>query len=590
MAADELKEQLGPELARAFAGKGYDSLTSVQAAVLAPGVSGRDLRMSSQTGSGKTVALGLAIRDVVRKPDGKPRALVIAPTRELAKQVEEELSWLFEPLGATTVSVTGGTSVRDERRDLSRGPTVVVGTPGRLLDHLTRAAIDPSGVRAVVLDEADRLLDMGFREDLEAILAFVPEGRRTHLVSATFPREVQALANKVQSDPVSVEGTALGVANADIEHVIHLVDQRERTAALINLLLAWPDAQTLVFARTRADVARVASELDEAGFSVRPLSGEMQQRERERALNAFRRGELDALIATDVAARGIDVVDIARVIQLEPPTDSDTYTHRSGRTGRAGRKGQAVTLVSLPGLARLRFMMKRAGVIETIKPVPTAQEIREARSQHLYEDLTAPLPEGFAGFDDATYAVAKRLATGPDVARTITRLLLRARAAGVAEPRHIRPIRPPEEAPKRTAAPTRETRGPREAVVRGEARSPRDAVREPSVPREPSGPRPANQKFVTFQVSWGAEHGADPRRLFALICRRGEIDRNQVGAIRIGARSSTVEVSTDAAEEFEKKAQRPDARDARVRVRRMPDERPLGGDEPPRRAPPPRRK
>jgi len=583
MASDELTEQLGPELARAFAGKGYDSLTAVQAAVLDPEVSGRDLRMSSQTGSGKTVALGLAIREVIRKPDGKPRALVIAPTRELAKQVEEELSWLFQPFGALTVSVTGGTSVRDERRDLARGPTVIVGTPGRLLDHLGRGAIDASGVRAVVLDEADRLLDMGFREDLEAILAHVPEGRRTHLVSATFPREVQALANKVQTQPVPVEGTRLGVANADIEHIVHLVDQRERTAALINLLLASPDAQTLVFARTRADVARVASELDEAGFAVRPLSGEMQQRERERALNAFRRGELDALIATDVAARGIDVQDIARVIQLEPPTDSDTYTHRSGRTGRAGRKGQAVTLVSAPGLARLRFMMKRAGVTPTLKPVPTPEEIREARSQHLYEDLTAPLPEAFAGFDEGTYALAKRLAAGPEVARTITRLLLRARAVGVAEPRHVRPIRDPDEAPPKRPAPAREAREPREPRAQR-------VPHEEAPKREPSGPRPANQQFVTFQVSWGAEHGADPRRLFALICRRGEIDRNQVGAIRIGARSSTVEVSTDAAAEFEKKAQRPDARDARVRVRRLPDQRPLGGDERPRRGPPPRRK
>lgn len=560
MATDDLETLVGPELARAFAGKGYESLTAVQAAVLDPEAAGRDLRMSSQTGSGKTVALGLAIRKEVRKPDGKPRAFVIAPTRELAKQVEEELSWLFEPLGATIASVTGGTSVRDERRALSRGPTVVVGTPGRLLDHLTRGAIDASGVKAVVLDEADRLLDMGFREDLESILSHVPEGRRTHLVSATFPREVLALANKVQSDPVAVEGTRLGVANVDIEHVLHLVDHRERTNALINLLLASPDAQTLVFARTRADVARVASELDEAGFTVRPLSGEMQQRERDRALAAFRRGELDALIATDVAARGIDVQDIARVIQLEPPTDSDTYTHRSGRTGRAGRKGQSVMLVAPPTLARTRFLLKRAGVTPAIKPVPTPDEIRAVRSQHLYEDLTAPLPEGFAGFDDATYALAKRLAQGPEVPRTIVRLLLRARAAGVAEPRNVRPIAPPDEAPRKAA-----------------------------VTLPPSAPRPRDQKFVTFQVSWGAEHGADPRRLFALICRRGEIDRNQVGAIRIGARSSTVEVAADIAAEFEKKAQRPDPRDARVRVRRLPDERPLGGDDRPRRPPPRRR-
>lgn len=565
MTEGSLEQRLGPALARAFAEKGYESLTTVQDAVLDPAHVGRDLRISSQTGSGKTVALGLVIREAVEKGTGAPRAMVIAPTRELAKQVEDELSWLFNHLGARVVSVTGGASYIEERRALARKPAIVVATPGRLLDHLSRAAIDASGVRAVVLDEADRLLDMGFREDLETILSHVPEGRRTHLVSATFPREVQALADKVQSDPVHVQGTRLGVANADIEHIVHLVDSRDRLAALINLLLAAPDAQTLVFARTRADVAAIASELDVAGFSVRPLSGEMQQRERERALAAFRRGELHALVATDVAARGIDVQDIARVVQLEPPTDSDTYTHRSGRTGRAGRKGTSVLLVSPAAVSRTRFLLRRAGVTAKFAPVPSADEIRRASMERVFEDLTGEGAPGFKGFDDATWGLAKRLAAAPDVSRTLARLLSHSRYAGVAEPRPVRTITPPDE---------EQPRKPRVALTQ----NPNEAAKRA-------------QSFVEFEVTWGREHGADPRRLLALICRRGGVERESIGAIRIGPRGSTVEVAANVAGAFSTRASRPDSRDDRVRIFPAADRpAPRGGDTRPKKGPPRPRK
>ena len=232
MNEDEFAHVLGPAFATALKKKGYTSLTPVQAAVLDPALAGRDLRITSQTGSGKTVAIGIAIRDLVEVPAeptpgrATPHILVVAPTRELAKQVEEELAWFYASVGALVVGVTGGSSVRDEVRALSRSPRVVVGTPGRLLDHLKRRAIQPEQIGAVVLDEADRMLDLGFKEDLEAILAFAPEGHRTHLVSATFPRGVLSLANAVQNNPAHVEGTPLGSANSDIEHVIHLVDSR----------------------------------------------------------------------------------------------------------------------------------------------------------------------------------------------------------------------------------------------------------------------------------------------------------------------------------------------------------------------------
>jgi ATP-dependent RNA helicase DeaD len=529
---------LRPALAAALAKKGFTSLTSVQQAVLDPALEGRDLRMTSQTGSGKTVAIGLVVAGLVTAgKTAKPRVMVVAPTRELAKQVEEELAWLYAALGASVTSVTGGASVRDERRALAAGPAVIVGTPGRLLDHLKRGAIDASDVKAIVLDEADRMLDLGFREDLLAILDHAPPEHRTHLVSATFPREVRALADRVQKDPAHVEGTKLGTANTDIEHVIHLVHSTQRLDAIINLLLATPEAQTLVFARTRADVAHLTRDLEHAGFRVSSLSGEMEQPERNRALSAFKRGSLHALVATDVAARGIDVQDIARVIHAEPPSDADAYTHRSGRTGRAGRKGTSSLLVTPGALGRTTQLLKRAGVRYRVEPIPSAEEIRAAADERLFEELT----QDEELEDERAWALAKRISKTEKPTRALARLLARARGGAPAEPRDIRAIAPPS------------------PVERGRDRPSRPAART-RTPDDPSS-------WVPFRVSWGREQGADARRLLAMVCRRGNVNGSDVGAIRIARSYAVVNVAKAVAESFGRAAQQPDARNPRVTIR-----------------------
>jgi ATP-dependent RNA helicase DeaD len=543
---------LGPALSGALEKKGFRELTSVQKAVLDGDLEGRDLRVSSQTGSGKTVAIGLALRKVVAELPGepggaRPRALVIAPTRELAKQVEQELAWLYAPLHVKVASVTGGANYHVERRALHSGPAVVVGTPGRLLDHLGRGAIDPSRIAAVVLDEADRMLDLGFREDLEAILAFAPPGHRTHLISATFPHGVRSLADRVQVDPVHVEGTPLGAANADIAHVVHLVDPRERLDALINLLLAHSEEQTLVFARTRADVAGIASELLQAGFAVSSISGEMEQPERNRALSDFKRGKLRVLVATDVAARGIDVQDIAHVIHVDPPGDADSYTHRSGRTGRAGRKGRSAVLVSPSALGKVSMLLKRAKVSYQIEPIPTAEDIRRARDERYYQELTADDPEGFAGFDKSLWSLAKRLAENGNPTRTIARLLDRTGYEGPSQARAVRTFEKPAERTKVDHAKT----------SRGE--------------------RPSRSgTFVPFRVSWGREQGADVRRLLAMVCRRGNVEGADVGNIRLARGYSVVEIASAAAESFAKAVAPPDPRNPRVTIKR--DEKPHHAD------------
>src|SRR5580692_10445947 len=254
MAAADLTHLVGPALAT----KGYDTLTPVQEAVLDEALEGRDLRITSQTGSGKTIAIGFAVRDLLDDLTAqyggvaRPRVLVLTPTRELAKQVADELTWLYAPLRVRVAAVTGGAGYLDQKRALSSNPSVIVATPGRLRDALERRKIDASTLAAVVLDEADSMLDLGFREDLDAILAMLPKERRSHLVSATFSGDVVSLADRFQQNPVHVEGTRLGEANVDIEHVVHLVEPSKRVDALVNLLLSDEDARSLVFVRTRA--------------------------------------------------------------------------------------------------------------------------------------------------------------------------------------------------------------------------------------------------------------------------------------------------------------------------------------------------
>lgn len=601
----DLNELLGPDLASAFAKKGYTTLTPVQRSVLDPANEGRDLRISSQTGSGKTLALGLALRNAVSgetikpSPVARPQALVIVPTRELAKQVNDELGWLYAPRKVRIASVIGGSSYRDEHRMLSSGPAIVVGTPGRLLDHLNRGGIEAGDVAAVVLDEADRMLDLGFRDELEAILDKAPPGHRTHLVSATFARDVAALADRVQQDPKRIEGTPLGSANRDIDHIIYLVNPHERVDALINVLLHHPDEQTLVFARTRADVSEIARELQQAGFASGSLSGEMDQLARNRALSAFKRGDIRALIATDVAARGIDVQDIARVIQIDPPTDPDTYTHRSGRTGRAGRKGVSAVLVAPAGLRRATALLQRARVQFRVEPIPTAASIREAQDARWLADLMQ------GDQREVSERVAKqveRIVEAGLTERALAQLIISVRRA-TGEPREVTPLLP--EAQKGGRPLRGPERGRRDDDRRG-GRFERDRDFEPrdrGFDQRDRGPerrggfeqrelnfehrqseRPpqsfrdggGEQQWVPFRVSWGEQHGADARRLVAMLCRRGNIRGSDIGAIRVSRTSSTVEVNASVASGFEQAAGVPDPRDPRVEIA------PLSGGHAPR--------
>ena len=383
-----------------------------------------------------------------------------------------------------------------------------------------------------------------------------PSGHRTHLVSATFPRDVLALANRVQKDPAHIEGTPLGTANADIDHLVHLVAQHDRDRR--DHQLAPRDARRSD-ARVRANARRRGADHGRACAKRASTCGRSRARwskaERNRALAAFKRGTLHALVATDVAARGIDVQDIARVIHAEPPTDADSYTHRSGRTGRAGRKGTSSVMVSPAGLARVSQLLRRAGVRFRVEPIPTAADIRRATDERVLAELTGDGETDGAGeagpeSDPRFAAIAERLASTGNVARTIARLLAKAHVAAGPQPRDVRPMQAPLER-ERPMRPARHMGdGP---VSRG--REPREREREPRPPREDQ-----DGGWVPFRFTWGKEHGADPRRLLAMACRRGGIHAGDIGAIQVGRTHSVVNVASPVAAGFARAAAEHDPR------------------------------
>jgi len=447
MAPVESAGDLRPEIAAALERRGITELTPVQKAVLEAGGADRNVRISSQTGSGKTVAVGLAIApdllDHLDDPREGPLALVITPTRELAAQVCEELSWLFgESRAFRSEVVTGGTDLMRERKALKRRPHLLVGTPGRLLDHMRARAVNFESLRHVALDEADQMLDMGFREELEAIIDQLPTTRRSHLVSATFPRAVRDLADAFQDDPLHLEGTELGAANEDIAHVAHLVGDRDRYAALVNALLLLDGARCLVFVQRRADTVELAEALAGDGFSALPFSGDLTQAQRTRTLNAFRTGVVSTIVATDVAARGIDVADIEVVVHMDLPRRPEDYVHRSGRTGRAGKQGRSIALVTPRARHHARWLFDASNSTVSWSPLPTAKKIDKTLVKRWRRKLFERLAEDAPEPSETQLEYAARLLETQSPDRLVACLLDLAQPAPIRAPIDIEPVDP----------------------------------------------------------------------------------------------------------------------------------------------------
>ena len=513
-------DNLPPLLDEALTARGYTTLTPVQSAVMANEADGRDLVVSAQTGSGKTVAFGLAMAPQIL--DGgmvslarEPAALIIAPTRELALQVSRELMWLYGKAGVRIATCVGGMDASKERRALGQGAQIVVGTPGRLRDHLERGALDLSALKVAILDEADEMLDMGFREELEGILNATPEERRTLLFSATMPKSIVSLAKRYQRDALRISTVGEDRGHGDISYQVVTVAPPDIENAVVNLLRLHEAETAMLFCATRDNVRHLHASLTERGFNVVALSGEHSQSERNQALQALRDRRARVCVATDVAARGIDLPTLSLVVHVELPRDAEGLQHRSGRTGRAGKKGTAVLIVPYQRRKRVESMLRGAKIEADWIKVPTAADIRAKDHDRLLETLMVPLEVD----EEDRVLGAKLLETmsAEDIAAALVRV-------------HRAKMPMPEE------------------MLDDGSRS---------TERAKETHREGFDDSVWFKMNVGRRNNADPKWILPLLCRRGGVTKNDIGAIRIAANETYVGIAAAAVSKFAKAIQQP---------------------------------
>ena len=379
------------ELQYAIDEKGYDKLTSVQSLVLDPSNSGKDLLVSSQTGSGKTLAYGLSIsRDGLEEiidEDNKLKTLIVTPTRELALQVFNELAWLFSKTSIAISTAIGGMDIKKERNNIRNGVDLLIGTPGRINDHIRRKTFDLNNIKSLVLDEADEMLDLGFKQDLDIIVNQSPKDKRILMFSATIPKKILSLASKYQKDAVRIEATSLGKAHTDISYETYMIKRYDIENAIFNFLRFHDDKTIIIFCSTRNAVTHISSRLLNRGFSVVSLSGALNQSERFKALQSIKNGRCKICVATDVAARGIDLVNLDIVIHAELPQNSEILIHRSGRTGRAGNKGRSILFCSPGERRRYERLVHSAKVKPVINKFLSQQEIQRKDNEKIINYL-----------------------------------------------------------------------------------------------------------------------------------------------------------------------------------------------------------
>ena len=522
--------QLRPELQQTVADLGYDTPSPIQASLIPLLLEGRDAVGQARTGTGKTAAFALPLLHRLydetaqnSAPNGAVRALVLAPTRELAVQVSSAIFSYGKALGVRSLPITGGQPYGKQIQRLQRGVDVVVATPGRLVDLMNQGAINLSHVQTVVLDEADEMFSMGFAEDLEQILGATPAERQTVLLSATMPHAVRKLADKTLRNPetVTMAGGADKTAE-DVEQRAHLVHGRDKLAALVRILEMEDVTSALVFVKTRVATTGLASDLQAAGFSAEAISGEMSQAARTDVLTRFRNQQIRLLVATDVAARGLDVDHVSHVFNMDLPIDVEAYVHRVGRTGRAGRTGIAISLVS-PGernlLRRIEGYAKRQVVFG---PLPSIEEVEARRQSRLVDALNLQL-ETPAAADRSL--VVEMMAAGQDPMEIAVAAVAMARAAQPNAP--LAPIHEVGGRPApRQFAPQFDDRG-------GDSRP--GHVARPARGGQESG-------MVRLALDAGHADGVRANMVVSAIARTADIPGRALGKILIQDRTTLVDV------------------------------------------------
>jgi ATP-dependent RNA helicase DeaD len=518
---------LAPGLCRALSRLGYEEPTPIQRAAVPPLIAGRDLVGQAATGTGKTAAFALPMLQRISGRSGQAGvlALILVPTRELAIQVSEAMHSYGRDMSVRVLPVYGGQPIGRQLRALARGVDVVVATPGRALDHITRGTLDLSGLEIVVLDEADEMLDMGFAEDIELILGETPQSRQVALFSATMPPRIDGMVRRYLSDPVRVELGRKASASSDgllVRQTAYLTPRGYKPAALVRVLDVEKPAATVVFCRTRDEVDELTETLNGRGYRAEALHGGMDQQQRDRVMGRLRGGSLDLLVATDVAARGLDVERLTHVVNYDVPSAPDSYVHRIGRVGRAGREGTAITLAQPREHSMLKAIERATGRPIAIEKLPTVADLHARRQELMraalrqlvlgedldaFRDVVEPLSEEFGIYEVALAAVK-----------------LASEANGTS--------RDEEELP---------------AV---ELPAPADrSARRKATGRDQRRGRPAGKGTTRLFVGTGRSSGVRPQDLVGVIARKSNLSGKEIGAIEIADRFSLVEVPETAADD-----------------------------------------
>jgi ATP-dependent RNA helicase DeaD len=514
---------LSAELVQTAVELGFTAPTPIQQAVIPPIVAGRDVIGQAQTGTGKTAAYGLPLLHRLDRQHRGVQALVLAPTRELAIQVAAALEQYGRGVGARVLALYGGQSYQQQLRSLRERVEVVVGTPGRLLDLMEQGNLDLGGVRTVVLDEADEMLSMGFVEDIESILDRIPPERQTLLFSATISRRVLGLSKRYLRDPETVSVTPEQLTGASIEQRYYLVNPQDKVAALTRLIEMETIDSALVFARTRLGTGELANQLSTRGYAAEALNGDLSQDARIQVLNRFRAGQVKVLVATDVAARGLDIDDISHVFNFDLPDDPEVYVHRVGRTGRAGREGVAITLLS----PRERWMLRRIEEYTRFRmtraELPTIQQIENHRQALILEQLEVWIRRGRCRREREMVDLLMETGHAPeDIAAAALKL-----ARGEEKKRPIEPVTPIKDEQLRTQQ-------------RRNERPLRRTGREGAPAGRRGGER--DRDMVAVRLDVGRDDGIGINHVVASLSHYSGISGSQLGKIRLEANSTLVDV------------------------------------------------
>ncbi|NEX22295.1 DEAD/DEAH box helicase [Thiorhodococcus mannitoliphagus] len=528
---------LSPAIAKAVQELGYESPTAIQRQCIPHLLEGRDLLGQAQTGTGKTAAFALPLLSLIDPDLRRPQVLVLTPTRELALQVAEAFQGYARNLNSFNVlPIYGGQAYGLQLSQLKRNPQVIVGTPGRVMDHIRRGTLQLDGIRALVLDEADEMLNMGFAEDIDWIFDQAPAERQVALFSATMPPAIRRVAQNRLKDPVEVRIAADSETVDTIEQHHCVVTRFHKMDVLTRILELEPFDGMLIFVRTKNATTELADKLKAHGFAAEPLNGDMNQEMRERTVERLKQGQLDILVATDVAARGLDVERISHVVNYDIPTDPSAYVHRIGRTGRAGRAGRAILLVEPRERGLLRAIER---IIRRSVPAmdpPSAAALTESRIDRFTQEILKTLTEQDLDF---FYRLLARITQEQevemmDVAAALAYLGQRERPLDVKDD-PIRPVRRDDRSDDRAG------RGQR-SDGRGRGRGADRDERRPRQDRERSGARPDDSDLVSYRIEVGHQHGATPREIVGAIANESGLEGRYIGRINIQNDHSVVDL------------------------------------------------